>query len=370
MEQETVQNTETTPAPKKKNRMVVRIVLAAVLVGGLYFAYTRIAYGMAHENTENSQIEANLYPMSFRVGGFVEKIFVADNQAVKKGDTLAILDSRDLAIKVQQAQIALDNAIANVDLVAANAGTSAANTTVSNSNIATAQANVDAADVRVWQATQDFNRTNTLFNSKSATQQQLDNAKAAKETAEKQLIAAQKQLASAKDQYTASGAGTSAAQRQIKLAQIAVNQRQSDLDLAKLNLSYAFVLAPANGFVSRKSIQVGQLINPGQAICTVVDDSKVWVVANFKETQIEDIKVGQTVTVKVDAYPGQKFEGKVESIQAGTGAKFSLLPPDNSSGNFVKVVQRVPVKIIIDNAQSKEFVLRPGMNCSIAVDTK
>ena len=119
MEQETVQNTETTPAPKKKNRMVVRIVLAAVLVGGLYFAYTRIAYGMAHENTENSQIEANLYPMSFRVGGFVEKIFVADNQAVKKGDTLAILDSRDLAIKVQQAQIALDNAIANVDLVTA-----------------------------------------------------------------------------------------------------------------------------------------------------------------------------------------------------------------------------------------------------------
>ncbi|UPT68170.1 MAG: HlyD family secretion protein [Sphingobacteriales bacterium JAD_PAG50586_3] len=341
-----------------------------VLLGGAFFAYNRITYGMAHENTENSQIEANLYPMSFRVGGFVDKIFVADNQQVKKGDTLAILDSRDLAIKVQQAQIALDNAIANVDVVAANAGTSVANANVSNSNIGTAQANVDAADVRVWQATQDFNRIQTLFNGKSATQQQLDNAKAAKETAEKQLIAAQKQLITAKDQYTASGAGSTAAQRQIRLAQITVDQRKSDLDMAKLNLSYAYVLAPTDGFVSRKSIQLGQLVNPGQSICTVVDNSKVWVVANFKETQIEDIKIGQTVTVEVDAYPSQKFEGKVESIQAGTGAKFSLLPPDNSSGNFVKVVQRVPVKIVIDNTQLKEYVLRPGMNCSIAVDTK
>jgi membrane fusion protein (multidrug efflux system) len=369
MEQETIQPTENA-APKKKSKRVVQIILAAVVLGGAYFAYSRIAYGMVHENTENSQIEANLYPMSFRVGGFVDKIFVADNQAVKKGDTLAILDSRDLAIKVQQAQIALDNAIANVDVVAANAGTSAANANVTNANIATAQANVDAADVRVWQATQDFNRTQTLFNSKSATQQQLDNAKAAKETAEKQLIASQKQLAATKDQYTASGAGSTAAQRQIRLAQITVDQRKSDLDMAKLNLSYAYVLAPADGFVSRKSVQQGQLVNPGQSICTVVDNSKVWVVANFKETQIEDIKVGQTVNVEVDAYPGQKFEGKVESIQAGTGAKFSLLPPDNSSGNFVKVVQRVPVKIVIDNTQLKEFVLRPGMNCSIAVDTK
>lgn len=368
MEQETVQQEAN---PKKAGRKrIMQIVLGAVVLGGLYFAYSRITYGMAHENTENSQIEANLYPMSFRVGGFIEKVYVVDNQKVKKGDTLAVLDTRDLVIKVQQAQIALDNAIANVDVVAANAGTSAANTSVSNSNIATVQANIDAADVRVWQTTQDYNRTLALFNSKSATQQQLDNAKAAKETAEKQLIAAQKQLVTAKDQYAASGAGSTAAQRQIRLAQITVDQRKADLDMAKLQLTYAYVLAPADGFVSRKSIQQGQLVNAGQAICTVVDNSKVWVVANFKETQIEDIKVGQTVTVKVDAYPGQKFEGKVESIQAGTGAKFSLLPPDNSSGNFVKVVQRVPVKIVIDNAQGGEYVLRPGMNCSIAVDTK
>lgn len=366
MEQATIQPQET----KKKNRFIMPIILGVIVLAGGIYGYRRISYGMVHENTENSQIEANLYPMSFRVGGFVEKVLVADNQQVKKGDTLAVLDTRDLAIRVQQAQIALDNAIANVDVVRGTAGTTAANANVSNANIATAQANVDAADVRVWQATQDFNRFQTLFNGKSATQQQLDNARAAKETAEKQLLAAQKQLASAKDQYTASGSQTTTAQRQIKLAEIMVDQRQADLDMAKLQLSYGYVIAPSNGFVSKKNVQQGQLVNPGQSILTLVDNSTVWVVANFKETQVEDIKVGQTVTVEVDAYPDKKFTGKVESIQAGTGAKFSLLPPDNSSGNFVKVVQRVPVKIVIENPAGTEHVLRPGMNCTVAVDTK
>lgn len=362
---------QTVETPKSSSRKyIIRVIAAVVLLGGAYFAYSKIAYGLAHEDTENSQLEANLYAMSFKISGFVDKVYVADNQRVKKGDTLAALDTRDLIIKVKQAEIALDNALANVDVVRASAGTSAANTNVSNSNIATVQANVDAADVRVWQATQDYNRILSLFNAKSATQQQLDNAKAAKETAEKQLVAAQKQLITAKDQYEASGSQTTTAQRQVKLAEIAVDQRRAELDLAKLNLSYAYVIAPSEGYVSRKAIQPGQLVNPGQAICTVVDESKIWVVANFKETQIEDIKIGQAVSVKVDAYPSKKFTGKIESIQAGTGAKFSLLPPDNSSGNFVKVVQRIPVKILIDNPKDGEAVLRPGMNCNVAVDTK
>lgn len=367
MEQETVQS----EAPKNnKRKIILRIVFAIVVLGGAYFAYSKIAYGMVHEDTENSQIEANLYAMSFKVSGFVDKIYVVDNQPVKKGDTLAMLDTRDLVIKVKQAEIALDNAKANLDVVRSSASATAANSSVTNSAIATAQANIDAADVRVWQTTQDYDRTLKLFNSKSATQQALDNAKAAKETAEKQLIVAKNQLITAKNQYTASGAQTTTADRQIRLAEIAIDQRQSDLDMAKLQLSYAVVVAPADGFVSKKSIQVGQLVNPGQAICTVVNNDKVWIVANFKETQIENIKVGQTVEVSVDAYPDQKFEGKIESIQAGTGAKFSLLPPDNSSGNFVKVVQRIPVKIVIDNTKNGDATLRPGMNCSVAVDTK
>ncbi len=361
---------EETPKKTTTRTIVLRVVLGIAVLGGIYFAYSKIAYGMAHEDTENSQIESNLYPMSFKVSGFVEKVFVKDNQEVKIGDTLVTLDTRDLVIRVKQAEINLENAKANLDVARSSAGSSAANTNVSNSNIATAQSNVDAADVRVWQATQDYNRTLTLFNSKSATQQQLDNAKANKEIAEKQLLTAQKQLATAKDQFSASGSQTTTANRQIRLAEIAVDQRQSDLDLAKLNLSYAYVVASSNGFVSRKNVQPGQLVNPGQGLMTIVDYSTVWVVANFKETQIEDLKVGQTVTVSVDAYPGKKFEGKIESIQAGTGAKFSLLPPDNSSGNFVKVVQRVPVKIVIDNTKNGEAVLRPGMNCNVAVNTK
>lgn len=365
---EAVQTEETPQNGKRKT--ILRIVLAVVLLGGAYFAYSKIAYGMSHEDTENSQIEANLYPASFKISGFVDKVYVKDNQLVKKGDTLVVLDTRDLEIKVTQAEIALDNAKANLDVARGNAGSSSANATVSNSNIATAQANVDAADVRVWQATQDYNRMLNLYNAKSATQSQLDNAKATKEIAEKQLITAQKQLVTAKDQYSASGAVVTTADRQIRMAEITVAQRQSDLDLAKLNLSYAYLIAPTNGFISRKNVQPGQLVTPGQTLTTIVDYSSVWVVANFKETQVEDIKIGQTVTVTVDAYPGKKFEGKVESFQAGTGAKFSLLPPDNSSGNFVKVVQRIPVKIVIENDQNGETVLRPGMNCNVAVNTK
>ena len=153
----------------------------------------------------------------------------------------------------------------------------------------------------------------------------------------------------------------------MSLAQIAIKQKQADLDYAKLQLSYAYITAPFDGFISKKNVQMGQLLNPGQYICAVVDDVNLWVIANFKETQIEKMLPGQEVEIKVDAYPKEKIIGKIESIQAATGSTFSLIPADNATGNFVKVVQRIPVKIIIDKDQNKNIQLRAGMNVNVIV---
>jgi len=153
----------------------------------------------------------------------------------------------------------------------------------------------------------------------------------------------------------------------IKVAQIQVEQRKEELDLAKLNLSYAVIVAPCDGYVSKKNVQLGQLVSVGQNLFALVDESEIWVMANFKETQIEKMKVGQKVKIEVDAYPGKEFEGTIESLSAATGSKFALLPPDNATGNFVKVVQRIPVKVILDKNQNKYFPLRAGMNVKAVV---
>lgn len=336
---------------------------------------------MHNEDTENSQLQTNIVPISTRMTGYVTNIFIEDNQVVKKGDTLIKLDDRDLKIKVQQAEINLENAKANVSVVkssvtSANASANATSSSIATAqaNIETAKANVEAAKVRVWNATENFKRYEQLLSQTSATQQQYDQALAEKQTAERQVSVlerqvsvAQAQLKAAQQQTSASNAQASGVGTQVNVAEVVIKQRQAELDFAKLQLSYAYILAPYNGYVSKKNVQPGQLLNPGQIICSVVDESTLWVVANFKETQVGKMQVGQPVEVKVDAFPKEKITGKVESISAATGSTFSLLPADNATGNFVKVVQRIPVKILIDKNQNNKVTLRAGMNVTVAV---
>jgi membrane fusion protein (multidrug efflux system) len=201
----------------------------------------------------------------------------------------------------------------------------------------------------------------------SGTQQQFDNAKAAKDLAEKQMEQAQKAVATYQARLAASSSNVNVSEKNLKVAQIMVEQRQEELDLAKLNLSYATITAPCDGYVSKKNVQPGQLVSVGQNLFALVDESEMWVVANFKETQIEKMKVGQKVKIEVDAYPGKDFEGTIQSLAAATGSMFALLPPDNATGNFVKVVQRIPVKIVIDRNQNKDYPLRAGMNVKAIV---
>jgi len=378
----------------EKKKIVRYLIIGALVITAVVVGWSKISYMLHHEETENSQLETNIVPVLPKVGGWVTEVLVKDNQMVHVGDTLVKIDDRDLKIKVLQAEAALKNAEANVALISANAGTARANVNTSDASfqaqnagietasaqVATAQANVEAAKIRVWKATQDFNRYQQLFNLRSTTQQQFDAAKAEKEAAEAALTIAQKQEDAAKSQMTVakkqSQIGNSqksvaqtqatAAQRQIEVAKTLVQQKQAELDLAKLQLSYVAVTAPCNGQISKKNVQVGQLVNAAQALMSVVDNSSIWVVANFKETQVGKMKVGDKVQVKVDAYD-KEFEGTIESFSGATGARFSLLPPDNSTGNYVKVVQRIPTKIVLANNDQTSTPLRAGMSAEVVV---
>jgi membrane fusion protein, multidrug efflux system len=374
------------PATEKRSakKLLKPVLGVLLLIGAGIFAFTKISYARHNEDTENSQIECNIVPVSARISGYVDQVFVTENQRIKKGDTILKLDDRDLKIRLQQAEINLKNAGANVSVVKSNvtsADASASATSMSvytaEANVEAAKANVEAANVRVWNATENFKRYEQLYRQTSATQAQYDAALAEKQAAErqvqiaeKQVLIAQAQLKAAQQQTAASRTQASGVGTQVNLAEVGIQQRQADIEFAKLQLSYAYLIAPCDGFISRKNVQPGQLINAGQIVMSIVDDSELWITANFKETQIENMKQGQDVEVKVDAYSGKKFKGKIESIQAATGSKFSLLPADNATGNFVKVVQRVPVRIALEDDKTDQFDLRAGMNVTVAVKVK
>ena len=385
-------------ATENNSKIIRPIIISIVLLTAGYFGFKKVSYMLNNEDTENSQLESNIVPAMPKVGGWVTTVLVKDNQKVKIGDTLVKIDDREMKIKVQQAEVALKSAEANISLIASNASTANANVNTSDANfqaqnagietanaqIATANANVEATKIRIWKATQDFNRYKVLLEQKSVTAQQFDAIKAEKESAESTLDIAQKQALSAqaalnvvKKQANIGSAQKSAAQtqvgsasRQVEVARIVVEQRKAELELAKLQLSYTVVTAPLNGQVSRKNVQVGQLVNAGQPLMSIVDDASVWVIANFKETQLGKMQIGDKVRVKVDAYKDSEFEGTIESFSGATGAKFSLLPPDNSTGNFVKVVQRVPTKILITDSKISKMPLRAGMSVEVIVPVK
>lgn len=371
VETPTTAETENTnaAAPAKKNKFIPIIGICIILLV-IFFVGRRIVHGMHYEETENAQIETNIIPISNRITGYVSKIYVNDNQFVKAGDTILVLEQNDLILRLNQAKLSYQTALAQMGVLSSNTESASVNATAISSNIATAQANVDAARVRVWKANQDYDRYSKLLQLQSITQQQYDAVSAEKQSAEKQLNVANMQLNAAKEQATASRTQASTVGTQLKPAEITAQQRLEDVKLAQLNLSYSVLIAPVDGYISKKSVQVGQLLNPGQTIVYVVEDKKVWVLANFKETQIKDMKVGLAADLKVDAYEDLALTGKIESIQYATGNKFSLLPADNASGNFVKVVQRIPVKILIDESSADVNKLRAGMNCKVSIKIK
>lgn len=338
--------------PKKRSK-VLPLILILVVIGGGILGISKYRYAMSHEDTDDAQIDNDISPVISRVTGYVESVRFEDNQSVHKGDTLVLIDNRDLKIKVDQSEAAVENARAGVTVAQANANSAVA-------NLETTKAAIESAKIRLWKATQDFNRYQNLLTEKAVTQQQFDGAKAERDQAEAALESAQKQQLAAQSM-------ADAAQKQVAVASSQVSQKIADLEYSQLQLSYATILAPADGYASKKNIQAGQLVNAGTTMFAIVSSNDVYVVANFKETQMEKMVKGSPVEVIVDAFPDKKIEATVASFSAATGAKFSLLPPDNATGNFVKVVQRIPVKIALKADKEILEKLRPGMSVKVSV---
>jgi membrane fusion protein (multidrug efflux system) len=354
-------------SPKKTNKRFAIVLGLLVLAGGT-FGITKYIHSQHHEDTDDAQIEASISPVIPRVSGYVNEIRVTDNQKVKKGDTLVVLDNRDLVIKVEQAEAALAAARGGLGVAEASTTASRANTASSEANVSTIDAQIETAKVNVWRATQDYERYNNLIKDHSITQQQYEQALAQKQTAERQLQVLVQQKNAAARQASAVASQSAATSEQVGVANATIKQREADVENAKLNLSYSIITAAEDGLVSKINIQPGQYLQAGQSLFSIVMNKPVWVVANFKETQLDKMKEGQVVKVHVDAFPGEDLDAKLTSFSPATGAKFALLPPDNASGNFVKVVQRVPVKIeFTQPTDAKVKQLRPGMNVKVDV---
>jgi membrane fusion protein (multidrug efflux system) len=390
-------------------------VVAAGIVGVVVWLWLTAG----RETTDDAQVDAHVTQIAARVGGNVLKVNVEDNRAVEAGAVLVEIDPRDYQVAVDKARAALADAEAaalaaqsNVPITTqsahSNLTTAQGGVSQSASAIAAAQKQVEAAHARVTsaqaklreqeataaKAARDVERFRGLLAKDEISQQQFDaataaadSAKAATDSARAQVteaeagvLVAQSQLAQAQTAQTQAEAALRNAQtapEQVKqtnaraeAAAAQVKQAKATLDQAELNLQYATLKAPVAGIVSRRSVEVGQVVQAGQPLLAIIPLHDVWVTANFKETQLKDMRPGQRATVKVDAYGGQSFTGKVDSIAAATGARFSMLPPENATGNFVKVVQRVPVKIVLDAGQNADQQLRPGMSVVPTVYTK
>jgi len=344
------------------------VIFSILIIGGGIYGTIKYLHALKHEETDDAQVESGISPVIPRVAGYIADIRIQDNQQVHKGDTLIILDDRDFRLKVNQAEAALAAAENNVSVADAGISVADANVISAQSNISTIDARIEAAQINLWRADQDFKRYDNLVKDHSITQQQYEQALAAKQTAEKQLEILQAQKNNASNQTGVVRSQKEVTAGQASAAKTSVAQRQAELDMARLNLSYTVITAAIDGQVSRINLQPGQMVQAGQALFNIVEDDKKWVVANFKETQLNKMKIGQKVTIMVDAFPKHEFEGQVASFSPATGSKFSVLPADNASGNFIKVVQRLPVKIeFTQTADSSLRRLRAGMNVTADV---
>ena len=353
---------------KKTNRKFTLIFMAMLVLGIVYGSYKYI-HSLSHETTDDAQVEKNMSPIIPRVLGYVTKVYVKDNDFVKKGDTLFTIDNKDYLVKVEEAKANLIAAESSLEVSKADVGNALANVSVSDANVKSATSSIETAKIKLWRATNDFERYDNLYKNKSITKQQFEQALAAKQEAENQLKIIKQQEAASNFQKSAVISRSKVSDKQTQVAAANIKKAKAMLDAAELNFNYTVVTAATDGQISTISLQPGQLVQPGQSLFYIINNQEIWVVANFKETQLSKMNMGQKVTLKVDAFPDTDFEGEITSFSPATGSRFSLLPPDNATGNFVKTIQRLPVKVSFtkNNAADKIALLRSGMNVDVDV---
>lgn len=354
-----------TPKNKSYKRL---IILGAVVLVAAIFGIRAWIKAQHHETSDNAQLDATITSVRSAVSGYVKEVRFTDNQRVKKGDTLVIIDNKDYAAKVMQARAMLQSAEAQtgVSRVTAEAATrSAAATSL---NASALQSSIDAATARLNRAAKEVDRVENMFTEGAATQQQLDAVRAEYQSARAQHEMAVRQYQASATQSGSVQVSARAQKEQVGVSNALVQQRLAELQLAESQLAYTVIVAPFDGVVSKKAVEIGQLLQVGQPVCSAVESDNLWVTANLKETQLEHMKVGQKVNIELDAYPSLHLTGAVESIGAATGAKFSLLPPDNATGNYVKVTQRIPVRIKLNKVNPSNYTLSPGLSANVDIE--
>jgi len=344
------------PATRASRRRLV-IILLIVAAAATWGIRTWLASRLV-VTSDNAQVDGHITPIAPKVQAFVGRVLVEDNQEVKAGDTLVVLDPRDLELRLQQARADLASAQAQAGS-GRSAGQAAAQLAAMQAQAAGAEGSVAAAEAAARKAASDLERYRGLAATKVIAAQQLDAAQAANDAAIANLDVARRQAIAAKSQVAAGVAALRGADARLAAAAAAVGT-------AETQLGYTVITAPIAGIVARRRVEPGELVQPGQALLSIVPSSEVWITANLKETELQSVKVGDPVEFSVDAYRGIRFKGTVESLSPATGARFALLPPDNASGNFTKVVQRVPVRIAVPE-EDAAHPLRPGMSVDVTI---
>lgn len=340
------------------------VVLGTVALFGLLCVGLRyLAESFAGESTDDAFIDAHVVSLAPRVAGQIQKIYVTDNQLVKAGDLVAELDPRDLQAQVDQKSAALNAARANVELLKADVDLALAQQGAAEATARQSQAKVEAAQSADTLAKADLKRAQDLIERHTISPQEFDRSQTTMQQAQSELRAAEQKAAGDQAKVTQAVAQVEASRRAVQRAEAQTSQAEAEQQTASLNLSYARIVAPVDGRVTRKTAEQGDYVEAGRDLMALVPP-QIWVTANFKENQVQRIRAGQPVKIRIDSVAGGPFRGHVDSIQAGSGARFSLLPPENAVGNFVKVVQRVPVKILFDSPGplNSGEVLGPGLS--------
>ncbi len=345
-----------TPEQSSLRKMLPRVILVVVLGVGAWFGFSAYQHAQTHEETDNAQIESYLVPVLPRISGYVKSVNVNDYDKVEKGQLLLEIDSDEYQLQLAEMEATYRQMETDVE----NAKASLRNAELT---IKAQESNLKATALRRDKSKSDAERDARLLADKAITRKQSDDSRNASDVLEQQYVAGQADI-------LASRSRLDVLRSALHKAEASLDVQKSRIDQQKLKLTYSKVYATSSGRIGRKSVEPGQYVQNGQTLMTVVQDSTLWVVANFKETQVEHLRMGAEAIVTADAFPDQPMKGKIVSFSEATGAKFSLLPPDNASGNFVKVTQKIPVKIEIEDLPKYRQLLRAGMNVEVSVKTK
>ena len=357
---------------KKKSNIakLINLVVLVIVLGGLFWVVKSYFNFGNDKYTNAAQVESFINPINTRVSAYIKEIRFVEHQPVKKGDTLLILDNREILTQVGQAEAAYMAALASKNVTSQSVNTASNNVNTVGANVQAAIAGIKAAKARLWNAEQNFKRYQNLLKDEAVTRQQFDQIKTEYEAQKAQLEVQIAQLQSVVNTKSSSELTVNEVKSRLGMNDAEIKRAENALEMAKLNLSYTVITAPHDGIMGRRSVNVGQLLNPSQQVATIVDINNVWITANYRENQMENVKIGGLAKVTVDALGGKEFEGKITAISGATGARYSAVPVDNSTGNFVKVQQRIPVRIEFTDKNKIEDLkqLRAGMNVQVTIN--